>query len=288
MRSFLSVAVFAVLAAGVAAQTTAVRITEGSVKTSDGVRIHVVEAGRGSSILFVPGFTGAAEFWEAQIQFFAKSHRAVAMDPRSQGDSEKTAEGNFTERRAKDIGDVITMLKLTPVVVVAWSRAVSEILNYVDEFGSAAIRGLVLVDGAVTRTPGPQTLANLLAEAKAMQQDRFAYANRSARGMFRRPHSEEFYSRIVNATLKTPTAVAVALQADALQFDYRAGLRNINRPLMFVSQGDMPSVQAKLVLGEVPAARLETMPGSGHAVFLDDPEGFNKLLEEFLIAIRRN
>jgi hypothetical protein len=116
------------------------------------------------------------------------------------------------------------------------------------------------------RTPGPQALANLTSAAKALQQDRGGYTEKSARGMFRRSHPEEFYRRIINANLKTPTAVAVALQADAVQFDYVAGLRKLNRPLMFASQGDIPSAQAKLVLAEVPAARIETFPGSGHAL----------------------
>jgi non-heme chloroperoxidase len=51
--------------------------------TSDGVQLHYLEAGRGDAILFVPGFTGAADFWELQIRAFSTSHRVVALDPRS-------------------------------------------------------------------------------------------------------------------------------------------------------------------------------------------------------------
>ena len=69
----------------------------------------------------------------------------VAMAPRSQGDSEKTYEGNFTLRRGRDIGDLIGMRRLSPVVVVAWSRAVSEILSYTEQSGSAMIRALVML-----------------------------------------------------------------------------------------------------------------------------------------------
>jgi microsomal epoxide hydrolase len=207
------------------------------------------------------------------------------MDPRSQGDSDKANEGNFTESRARDIGDVIASLGLAPVVIVAWSRGVSETLSYVEQFGPGAIRGVVLVDGAVARTPGPQALANLAVEAKALQQDRQRYTDKSARGMFRRPHPEEFFQRIIRANLKTPTAVAVALQADAIEFDYRAGLRSLNRPLMFASQGEAPSAQARLVMAEVPTVRVETFPGSGHALFLDDPERFNAVLRDFLASL---
>ena len=96
------------------------------------------------------------------------------------------------------------------------------------------------------------------------------------------------YQRIISANLKTPTAVAVALQADAIQFDYRAGLKKLNRPLMFASQGDTPSAQAKIVLAEVPAARVEAFPSSGHALFLDDPERFNRVLGDFIGSLPKN
>jgi len=275
------------LAVTLGAQGEQVKINDGFVKTRDGVQLHYLEGGRGPALLFIPGFTGAAEFWDPQIRAFSGRHRVIAIDPRSQGDSQKTFDGNYTESRAQDIRDVVTSLNLAPVVIVAWSRAVSETLSYIEQFGPEGVRAVVLVDGTIMRTPGPQTPANVAAEAKALQEDRPAYTEKSARGMFRRPHPEEFYRRIITANLKTPTAVAVALQADAILFDYRAGLRKLNRPVMFASQGDTPTAQAKIVLTEVPAARLEMFPGSGHALFLDDPERFNTVLADFIRSLDR-
>ena len=271
-----------------AAQNRPAPIRNGFIETTDRVRIHYLEAGRGPALLFIPGFTGAAEFWEPQMRVFSISHRVIAMDPRSQGDSEKTYDGNFTERRAQDIRDVINRLDLAPVVIVAWSRAVWETSSYLQQSGSGALRGVVLIDGPVAQTPGPQALANLAAEAKALQEDRRGYTAKQAPGMFKRAHPEEFYRRIISANLKTPTAVAVALLADAVQFDYRAGLRKLGRPLMFASQGEAPSAQAKVVLTEVPTARIEVFPGSGHALFLDDPERFNRVLADFIGTLPKN
>src|SRR5579872_4625152 len=87
-------------------------------KTSDGVRLHYLEAGSGSVIVFVPGWTMPAEIWRPQIVGLSKNYRVIALDPRSQGDSEKTPEGNFPERRAQDIRDLIETLRLSPVVLV--------------------------------------------------------------------------------------------------------------------------------------------------------------------------
>ena len=96
-------------------------LRSGFVTTSDGVKLHYLEAGTGPAILFVPGWTGTAEFWAPQMRHFAGSHRVVALDPRSQGDSDKPAEGNYHERRGRDIREVIDQLRLAPVIVVSWS-----------------------------------------------------------------------------------------------------------------------------------------------------------------------
>src|SRR3954453_15768871 len=68
----------------------------------DGARIHYLEAGQGSPIVFIPGWTMAADIWEGQIAYFSKSHRVVAYDPRSQGQSSKTADGSYPIARGAD------------------------------------------------------------------------------------------------------------------------------------------------------------------------------------------
>src|SRR5918993_1503784 len=72
----------------------------GFVTTSDRVRIHYFEAGlesprRKPTLLFVPGWMTPGWIWEYQLAHFAKNYRVVAMDPRSQGESSKPAEGHY-------------------------------------------------------------------------------------------------------------------------------------------------------------------------------------------------
>ena len=72
----------------------------GTITTSDGVKIHYLEAGQGPAILFIPGWTMPAEIWRPQIDYFSQHYHVVAVDPRSQGDSDKPGDGNYPERRA--------------------------------------------------------------------------------------------------------------------------------------------------------------------------------------------
>src|SRR3989337_1852119 len=80
---------------------------DGFVTTPDGIKIHYLEAGTGPAILFVPGWTMPAWIWEKQIAHFSKTHRVVAMDPRSQGESQQTTEGHYPAARARDIKAVV-------------------------------------------------------------------------------------------------------------------------------------------------------------------------------------
>ena len=61
--------------------------------TSDGVRLHYLEAGprTGHTIVFVPGWTMPAWIWEPQISAFAQRYHVVAFDPRGQGESDVPA-----------------------------------------------------------------------------------------------------------------------------------------------------------------------------------------------------
>src|SRR6185503_5658274 len=62
--------------------------------TSDGVRLRYIDEGAGETLLFVPGWLMPAEIWRPQIDYFARKYRVIALDPRSQGDSQIAESGN--------------------------------------------------------------------------------------------------------------------------------------------------------------------------------------------------
>ena len=106
------------------------------------------------------------------MRHFAGSHRVVALDPRSQGDSDKPAEGNYHERRGRDIREVIEQLRLAPVILVSWSMAVPETLSMVKEFGSDAIRAVVFVDGRMSGEMSSEALQAFHARMRSLLLDR--------------------------------------------------------------------------------------------------------------------
>ncbi len=290
----------------------------GFVTTSDGVKIHYIEAGhlatspsaqignpmpkdavikKGEiglsaahqfpSILFVPGWTMPAWIWQSQIDYFAHDYRVVAMDPRSQGQSSQTSDGLYPAVMARDIKAVVDQLHLAPVVIVAWSMAVVETMAYVDQFGTGDFAGLILVDNdAGGRAPGDadQDFGLL----KGVLEDRQKSLDGFIRNLnLKKPHPEEYINKLEKASLIVPTNSAVALLVGYFVADYRSVLPKIDKPVVVCAakSGYMSTIVA--MQKNIPNSKLEVFDGDGHALFVDDPDKFNALVEDFLLNLAR-
>ena len=164
----------------------------GTFTTSDGVRLHYTDTGRGRTMVFVPGWTMAGEIWEPQLRAFSSRYRTITLDPRAQGASEMTGEGLYLGRRGRDIGELLEHLNLSDVILVGWSMGVREVLTYVGTSGTARIAGLVLVEGNLW----PQgTLEAQVASIRQMQADRPAFTRDFVRRMYQQPQTDAYLNR---------------------------------------------------------------------------------------------
>jgi len=67
--------------------------------------------------------------------------------------------------------------------------------------------------------------------------------------------------------------------------DNRSALAKFARPtLMVITKSPFDSASFEM-LKRIPGARLEQFDDAGHALFVDDPERFNALLDGFLQAL---
>src|SRR2546430_2274018 len=178
--------------------------------TSDSVRLHYLSGGSGPgpTVVFVPGWTMPADIWEPQLRYFAASRRVIALDPRSQGASQRTSDGNYTDRRARDIHELIAHLQAAPVVVVGWSMGAPEALELVEQFGTQDIAGLVLVDNFVWVPQGSPLAGFMDTLLFHLLRDRPVLTATFVRGMYRTPQDSTYLARITRASLSTPTTTA--------------------------------------------------------------------------------
>jgi len=285
MKYRLAIVLMCVLSAStVFAQAT----KSGFFKTYDGVRIHYLEAGSGRPIVFIPGWTMPAWIWQAQFNTFSKKYHVIAVDPRSQGESGKATYGLLPETRARDYKELIDQLGLKQPVLVGWSMACGELLKFAEEFGTDEIGGLVLVDGFIPAKPSPELFVAMSGWMNQLQQDRQKHADSFVRGMFKKPHSEAYIERVIRASMQVPTDTAVVLIYNMIAVkDFSKGLARIDRPLLFAYQPESQSTADFLKSKIGDKLRLERFDGDGHALFVDDPEKFNRMLESFVQNLPR-
>jgi len=264
----------------------------GHFKTSDGVELHYLEAGTGPTIVFVPGWKMPAEIWESQLRHFASTHHVVALDPRGQGRSEKTTEGHYLSRRGQDIGELIEHLGTAPAVVVGWSFGMLELLTYAQELGTDALRAAVLVDFYIglDEEPGqPHPFAPGWRDYLTnLQMDRSDWTSEWVReALFQSDQPEEYFNDITRVILKTPTNTAVTILSNHWlieQRDWRPFVDELNLPVLY-AVAEPFSEQAENAKARRPDLRVEVFEGAGHALFVDQPERFNRVLGKFLEAV---
>jgi non-heme chloroperoxidase len=263
-----------------------IKQTSAFFTTSDSVRIHYLDAGSGRPIVFIPGWTMPAWIWQEQIDEFSKNYRVIAVDPRSQGESDKPSFGHLPETRSRDYKELIDHLNLQQPVLVGWSMACGELLKFVEQFGTKNLAGLVLVDGLLWDKQNPDMFVALSGWMNQLQQDRQKQADGFVRSMFKEPHPESYYNRLADAAMQVPADTAAVLIYDMLAVkEFSTALAKLNRPVLFAYQPETQSTadMLKAKLGD--RVRLERFENDGHALFVDDAERFNHVLDDFLRSL---
>lgn len=252
-----------------------------SLTTSDGVRLHVIEAGptRADTIVFVPGWSMPAWIFQAQIAAFSRAYHVLALDPRGQGDSEVAPSGYDHLRRGQDIAELLRT-QSRPVLLVGWSLGVLDSLAYVQQYGDARLAGLVLIDNSVGENPPP--VPSRLPARRGPRLEREVQMRRFVQGMFSRSPGEAYLSRLTEVALRTPPDVAAQLSSYPAPRSYwRDAVYSVGKPLLYVVRPRFAG-QAGNLAERHPTAETVVFEGAGHALFVDEADRFNALLQSFI------
>lgn len=264
-----------------------------AVSGADGVRLHLLEDGPADAtrtLLLIPGWLTSSAIWDAQIRYFAgRGDRVIAIDSRSQGGSSVVYSHNDPESRARDIHRLIADLHLTHLVLVGWSQGVQDVAAYVGQFGTAGISKIVLVDATVSGGPAdvsahPQFVKTVLGHMALYSRDPSAYSRGFLRHIISAPTPAPVLAGLVDGFMKTPPAVAIAMQMeDLFTVDRRPYLKKFDRPtLVVVSDRNPFMTEEKQMADELSNGRFVVIAHAAHAVFFDQPAAFNRALETFI------
>lgn len=260
----------------------ATMITRRPIVTSDGISLSLIGAGKPSALpplLFLPGWCMPAELFRPQIDFFAASRQVWALDPRGQGESQIAESGYDANRRAKDLFECLGRLKRAPIVV-AWSLAGIEMLHGLSRWGDSRLAALVLVDSSLGEGPAGSN-EGIKAFREQLETARETTLRDFARAIFRHPQSEARLDQLQAAMSRVPLAASQAMLDYQLPREtLRDTARGFRKPLL-VTCIPQYRQQAALHKAARPATQVELFEEAGHALFADEPDRFNRVLDTF-------
>jgi pimeloyl-ACP methyl ester carboxylesterase len=252
----------------------------------------------GSGVLLLHGLMGRASHWASTARWLSARHRAVALDQRGHGQSEKPPYAAFT--RDAYVGDVeaaLEQLDLAPAVLVghamgaltAWQLAAKR---------PDLVRALVVCDmratalGAASQREWtdwfrswPVPFATLADVRKWFgEDDPWVERPSPARGAF--------YAEVMQETADgwRPVFEPEQMLASRATWVYDAHweeLTQVQCPTLVVRGIDsaLGRAEAQEMVRVLPRGEYAEIPDAGHLMHLDQPEGWRAAVEPFLDGV---
>lgn len=252
--------------------------------TSDGVRLHYIEAGRGDkTIVLIPGWLMPAAVFEKQFTDLSKSYRVLALDPRSQGLSEVTTLSHAPKRRIQDISEFLKAAKVRDFVLAGWSLGVLESLDFVANYKPKGLRGLVLIDNSVGEGRPPAGRRSNFAQTMNDPVKREQYMRTFSQDIYRKPPPPMLAQAVLDSALQAAPNVAIQLLNQPYPRTYWSEtLQKQQIPVLYAirpwlkEQGQ--ALQKKRARDLI---TIEMFDKAGHALFVDEAASFNQAVLKF-------
>lgn len=257
------------------------------LRLRDGAVMKYIDTGTGPAILMVHGVCMSSMFFEHNIGALAETHRVIAVDLRSHGDSPTAESGNTVAQYARDLHELLVQLDLDDVTGVGWSMGSFVLWDYVAQFGADRLSRIAVVSQGpsdLTRSDWPYgiaTVEDLGAYIDDIQNDFGAFFEGFVPEMLKNPASAKQVQAFVAEIKKVGANVGCVILADQTLRDYRPLLDGLETPHLLVWGEDEKVVKAASgdwLHDKLARSELHVFAQSGHCPMWEEPEKFNELL----------
>ncbi len=256
----------------------------------NGIQIYYEEHGRGYPVLLIQGLGYPSGMWFMQVPALSRRFRAIVMDNRGVGKSDKP-DGEYTiGLMASDVAGLLHSLGIPKTHVVGVSMG-----GYVAQ--ELALNHPDLVDRLVlmaTSCGSPRYLEL----TKALWDEIAKLAGLPPEEIIRKGMSfavtEKFYrdspemiERSVGIRMENlqPLYAFTRQSAAAMSFDSRDRAHLIRQPTLILAGAQdrvMPPVLTEELAKKIPHAQFKVFPNAAHLLFLEESEPVNRVLLDFL------
>ena len=267
---------------------------------AQGARIYYEETGSGTPILFIHEFGGDWRSWEDQVRRFARGWRCIAWSARGYPMSDAPADQALYGQDAfnRDTIAVLDAAGIAKAHIVGLSMggytALMLAASYPERViscvaagaGSGALKATraQFIDESLARAAEFERTGRIDATSYGLSPTRVQLQSKDPIGWRAFvEHLAEHPAQAAAHTLRTVQAGRASL------YDLESELAAIKAPvLLLVGDEDEPCLDVNLWMKRLmPTARLGLLPGSGHAINLEEPELFNLLVERFMGEVER-
>jgi pimeloyl-ACP methyl ester carboxylesterase len=256
------------------------------------VELYHRDSGSGTPLVLLHAFPLSSAMWLAQREGLADVCRVITPDQRGFGGSELGDDEPSLDAVADDVARLLDGKGLDTVVLGGLSMGGYVAMAFLRRH-PGRVRGLVLAD---TRAG---------ADADAGREKRLAMAQMLTDDPESTVVVDQVLPTLLGPTTQSerqlvagrvkgfaqsapPAAVAWAQRAMAARGDSFDVLRAVDVPTLVVvgeEDGLTPVAESESIAEAVPGARLVVLPRAGHLSALEDPEGFNAAVREFLAGL---
>ena len=252
-----------------------------ALATINGIELYYEIHGEGPALVFAHGAGGSHLSWWQQVPMLAQSHRCVTFDHRGFGLSREQPGGPGARAFVDDLRALLDHLGIERAALVGQSMGGWTVLGFAIQYPERS-RALVLCD-TTAGMDDAEVIAEqrrLLENVKGGLDDVIKLA--IGTDLERRDPARAFYRQISALNLGVPADLFEVLFAARQNPDLVVERRI--PAILIVGEEDVltpPSIM-ELMRRRLGPARLIRIPGSGHSVYFERPDEFNRTIENFL------
>jgi pimeloyl-ACP methyl ester carboxylesterase len=252
------------------------------VKSADGVSIAYQVVGSGKpTLFFVHGWCCDQSYWDAQVHHFAPQYEVVTVDLAGHGNSGLNRKTWSMESFADDIMAVVKALDLDQVVLIGHSMGGSVIV-WAERRMPERVIGLVGIDTFenVEQIYTQEQLDALLAPFQV----NFVEAMRAlVKSMFTPSSDPSLVERVAGNMSATPPEVGLGVASTFLRprLSLAQVFEEVQAPIRCIAS-DRNTVNVVAAQRHASSFEVVYMSNIGHFVMIEDPNTFNRLLDEIV------
>lgn len=246
--------------------------------------LNYVRKGKGEPLLLVHSLGTASWLWEEQIARWSEHFDVIAFDLRGHGASSHNGTVT-TQAIAQDLHRAMTSLGLLPAHCVGISMG-GPILARLYEIDPGAMKSLVIADSFATQGEAGHERAKLL-EAKVSSIGIQAYGEVYADETILPSTPRVHHAALRDSVAGCDQDAYIESVRSVFTEDVRDILATMTVPVLVVvgdKDNRTPPALSEAIAALVPGAEYKLIPDAAHLANLDNPEGFHRAVDSFLLA----